>query len=127
MLDHVGFTSAIPGEGATGADEEAGKAVEPPGFTGNAPGGPSRWSTERTGAMGAAEARAGGRGAIRSGHRPTLPPRHGIPALAAGQGPRQCTFDQLAPELGRRSSRNYSAMSLLFDEPLIAGFRYEKH
>ena len=25
------------------------KLVEPPGFTGRSPGGPSRWSTERTG------------------------------------------------------------------------------
>ena len=31
-----------------GADHEAREAHRPPGFTGNAPGGPSRWSTERS-------------------------------------------------------------------------------
>jgi ATP-dependent DNA ligase len=49
-LDHVGFTSAIP----AGDKEELTKRLEaliaPPGFTGDAPGGPSRWSNERTGA-----------------------------------------------------------------------------
>ena len=35
----------------------------PPGFTGNAPGGPSRWSTRAQHRMGAAAARAGRRGA----------------------------------------------------------------
>ncbi len=47
-LDHVGFTSSFT------ADERRELApllvplVEPPGFTGKAPGGPSRWSTRRS-------------------------------------------------------------------------------
>ena len=47
-LDHVGFTSAIPQteRGALTRELEALRA--PPGFTGRAPGGPSRWSTERS-------------------------------------------------------------------------------
>lgn len=48
LLDHVGFTS-----GLAAADKEAlttrlEALIEPPGFTGAAPGGPSRWSTERS-------------------------------------------------------------------------------
>ena len=41
---HLGY----PGGGPAGADPKARKAIEPPGFTGIAPGGPSRWNTERT-------------------------------------------------------------------------------
>ena len=52
LLHHVGFTSAIRREGAARADEEARGADRAPGFTGNAPGGPSRWNTERSMASG---------------------------------------------------------------------------
>ncbi len=48
-LDHVGFTSAIPAEERDALTARLEALVEPPGFTGRAPGGPSRWSTERTG------------------------------------------------------------------------------
>jgi ATP-dependent DNA ligase len=48
-LNHVGFTSALP----VGEKLELTARLEAlrgePGFTGRAPGGPSRWSTERTG------------------------------------------------------------------------------
>jgi ATP-dependent DNA ligase len=45
-LNHVGFTSNMPDRPALTERLEA--LVEEPGFTGNAPGGPSRWSTERS-------------------------------------------------------------------------------
>ena len=48
-LDHVGFTSAIPADEKAALTKRLEKLVEPPGFSGNAPGGPSRWSTERSG------------------------------------------------------------------------------
>ncbi|HWT11121.1 MAG TPA: ATP-dependent DNA ligase [Allosphingosinicella sp.] len=48
-LDHVGFTSAIPAEERAALTARLEALVEPPGFTGRAPGGPSRWSTERSG------------------------------------------------------------------------------
>ncbi len=48
-LDHVGFTSAIPAGERRDLTRRLEAMVEPPGFTGNAPGGPSRWSTERSG------------------------------------------------------------------------------
>ncbi|MDB5407219.1 MAG: ATP-dependent ligase [Rhodospirillales bacterium] len=47
-LDHVGFTSAIANADRAALTERLEPLVAPPGFTGNAPGGPSRWSTERT-------------------------------------------------------------------------------
>ncbi|WP_166041387.1 ATP-dependent DNA ligase [Sphingosinicella sp. YJ22] len=47
LLNHVGFTSNMPDRAELTKRLEA--LVEPPGFTGAAPGGPSRWSTERSG------------------------------------------------------------------------------
>ena len=49
LLDHVGFTSTIANNERRGADPKASRIAGPPGFTGKAPGGPSRWSTERSG------------------------------------------------------------------------------
>jgi ATP-dependent DNA ligase len=48
-LDHVGFCSGLTTELKKELLPTLEKMVEPPGFTGQAPGGPSRWSTERTG------------------------------------------------------------------------------
>jgi ATP-dependent DNA ligase len=47
-LNHVGFTSAIPAAERAELTRRLEKLVEAPGFTGSAPGGPSRWSTERS-------------------------------------------------------------------------------
>ncbi|HVW09030.1 MAG TPA: ATP-dependent DNA ligase [Bryobacteraceae bacterium] len=47
-LNHVGFTSSIPLADREKLTKKLQKLVEPPGFTGAAPGGPSRWSTERS-------------------------------------------------------------------------------
>ena len=48
LLDHVGFTSAISRGERAALTRKLEKLVEPPGFTGSAPGGPSRWSTKRS-------------------------------------------------------------------------------
>jgi ATP-dependent DNA ligase len=48
LLDHVGFTSTIAAKDKPELTEKLEKLVAPPGFTGGAPGGPSRWSTERS-------------------------------------------------------------------------------
>jgi ATP-dependent DNA ligase len=45
-LNHVGFTSNMPARAALTARLEA--LVEPPGFTGAAPGGKSRWANARS-------------------------------------------------------------------------------
>jgi len=49
LLHHVGFTSAIPAEEKRELTKKLEALREPPGFTGKSPGGPSRWSTERSG------------------------------------------------------------------------------
>jgi ATP-dependent DNA ligase len=48
QLDHVGFTSAIAAKDKPELTEKLEKLKGKPGFTGKAPGGPSRWSTERS-------------------------------------------------------------------------------
>ena len=48
LLHHVGFTSNIPNPEKPTVTRRLEKLVKPPGFTGSAPGGPSRWSTERS-------------------------------------------------------------------------------
>jgi ATP-dependent DNA ligase len=48
LLHHVGFTSGIAAKDKKALTRQLEKLIEPPGFTGNAPGGPSRWSTERS-------------------------------------------------------------------------------
>jgi ATP-dependent DNA ligase len=48
LLHHVGFTSSIAARDRPAWTRELTQLIEPPGFTGNAPGGPSRWSTDRT-------------------------------------------------------------------------------
>jgi ATP-dependent DNA ligase len=49
LLHHVGFTSSIKREDKPALTEKLKALIAPPGFIGNAPGGPSRWSTERSG------------------------------------------------------------------------------
>jgi len=47
-LDHVGFCSSLAASERKGLKEKLERLRKPPGFTGRAPGGPSRWSTERS-------------------------------------------------------------------------------
>jgi ATP-dependent DNA ligase len=49
LLHHVGFTSTIRREDKPTLTRKLEKLIASPGFTGNAPGGPSRWSTKRSG------------------------------------------------------------------------------
>ena len=49
LLHHVGFTSAFKASEKKELTKKFEALRKAPGFTGNAPGGPSRWSTERTG------------------------------------------------------------------------------
>ena len=48
LLHHVGFTSALANSEKPALTKRLKKLVAPPGFTGEAPGGPSRWSTARS-------------------------------------------------------------------------------
>lgn len=96
LLDHVGFTSGFVGIDKAELTAKL-EALRGEGFSGNAPGGPSRWSTERT-----------------STYEPVKPElvvevsydhvsggrfRHGTKILRwrPDKSPRQCTYDQIAP------------------------------
>jgi ATP-dependent DNA ligase len=48
LRHHVGFTSNIPNDAKPALTKQLEGLVKPPGFTGQAPGGPSRWSTARS-------------------------------------------------------------------------------
>jgi ATP-dependent DNA ligase len=48
LVHHVGFTSTIKNTERAALTKKLEKLIGPPGFTGNAPGGPSRWSTKRS-------------------------------------------------------------------------------
>jgi len=48
LLNHVGYTSSLTLADRRALTPRLEALVEPPGFTGRAPGGPSRWSNERS-------------------------------------------------------------------------------
>jgi len=48
LLNHVGFTATIAARERPALTRKLEALREPPGFTGSAPGGPSRWSTARS-------------------------------------------------------------------------------
>ena len=95
LLHHVGFTSAFKAGERRELTDKFEALKKPPGFSGNAPGGPSRWSTERTGEWEPVDPQVvvevtydhftGGRF------------RHGtkIVRWRPDKAPRQCTLDQV--------------------------------
>jgi ATP-dependent DNA ligase len=48
LLDHVGFTSSIHAQDRSALTQKLEAMIKPPGFTGEAPGGMSRWSTKHS-------------------------------------------------------------------------------
>jgi len=97
-LDHVGFTSAIPAGEKAALTKRLEALIEPPGFTGKAPGGPSRWSTERTGEW--QPLRPELVAEVRYDHVTGDRFRHGTKFLRwrPDKAPGQCRMDQLEPE-----------------------------
>lgn len=97
-LDHVGFTSGISNADRPALTKKLEKLRGGEGFSGDAPGGPSRWSNERSAAW--------------EPLKPTLVAevqydqvtgerfRHGTRFLRwrPDKAPKQCTFDQLVKE-----------------------------
>ena len=98
-LHHVGFTSAIPAKERPELTKTLEALVQPPGFTGNAPGGPSRWNTERTGQWEPLKPKLVVE--VRYDQVTGRRFRHGTALLRwrPDKSPKQCTFQQLAPEL----------------------------
>jgi ATP-dependent DNA ligase len=101
LLHHVGFTSGFKASERKELAKRFEALKKPPGFTGNAPGGPSRWSTERSGEWEPLDPVTvvevtydhftGGRF------------RHGTKILRYRQdkAPRQCTMDQVEGREGK--------------------------
>src|SRR5579872_799380 len=50
LLQHVGFTSSIEAANRSALTRKLQALIAPPGFTGRAPGGPSRWNSEKSSA-----------------------------------------------------------------------------
>jgi ATP-dependent DNA ligase len=97
-LDHVGFTSTIAMEDRPALTKRLEALVEKPGFTGDAPGGPSRWSTKRTGEW--EPLRPELVVEVRYDHVTGGRFRHGTKFLRwrPDKAPQQCRKDQLQPE-----------------------------
>ena len=95
-LDHVGFTSTIANGDRAELTTRLEALRQPPGFSGKAPGGPSRWSTERSGQW--EPLRPELVVEVRFDHVTGGRFRHGTKFLRwrPDKSPRQCTFDQMA-------------------------------
>ncbi len=101
LLHHVGFTSAFKALEKRELTKEFESLRKAPGFTGDKPGGPSRWSTERSGEWEPVEAKlvvevsydhfTGGRF------------RHGTKIIRRrpDKAPRQCTMEQVEHREGK--------------------------
>ena len=99
ILHHVGFTSGLPAKERPALTEKLETLIEAPGFTGNAPGGPSRWASARS--MAWEPLRPKLVVEVRYDQVTGRRFRHGTALLRwrPDKSPKQCTFEQIAPEL----------------------------
>jgi len=95
LLHHVGFTSTIAAPDKKALTLKLEKLVAPPGFTGGAPGGPSRWSTGRSAQWQPLKPKFVVE--VRYDHFSGQRFRHGTKLLRwrPDKSPRQCTMDQV--------------------------------
>jgi ATP-dependent DNA ligase len=98
LLHHVGFTSSIPASERAALTKRLEALAGAPGFTGDSPGGPSRWSTERTGDWQPLKPELVAE--VRYDHVTGRRFRHGTRFLRwrPDKAPGQCRMDQLRPE-----------------------------
>ncbi len=96
-LDHVGFTSSFSRDGRRALKEVVLPVRGGEGFNGNAPGGPSRWSTRRSGEW--EPLKPGLVCEVLYDHFSGGRFRHGTKFLRwrPDKDPRQCTLDQVRP------------------------------
>ncbi|WP_026620532.1 ATP-dependent DNA ligase (plasmid) [Ensifer sp. WSM1721] len=96
-LSHVGFTATISDKERPALTRRLEALIEPPGFTGKAPGGPSRWSSERSGEW--EPVRPELVVEVRFDHVSNRRFRHGTKLMRwrPDKDPRQCTYEQIAP------------------------------
>lgn len=97
-LDHVGFTSGIAKTDQAPWKKKFAPLRGGEGFTGDAPGGPSRWSTERSAQWEKLKPTLVAE--VRYDHVTGDRFRHGTKFLRwrPDKSPKQCTFDQLQKE-----------------------------
>lgn len=95
-LNHVGYTSALSAAERHALTPRLEQMIAPPGFTGRAPGGPSRWSTDRSGDW--QPLRPELVVEVQFDHVTDERFRHGTRLLRwrPDKAPRQCRMDQLA-------------------------------
>ncbi|MDB4912797.1 MAG: dependent ligase, partial [Gemmatimonadetes bacterium] len=106
LLHHVGFTSNVPNADKATVTKTLEGLMGGTGFTGQAPGGPSRWSTERSSQWEPLAPKLVAE--VKYDHFSGGRFRHGTSFLRwrPDKPPRQCTIDQVEQE-GR------SALALL--------------
>jgi ATP-dependent DNA ligase len=99
LLHHVGFTSSFTAKERADLTPVVEKLIEPPGFTGQAPGGPSRWSTERSAKWEPLAPKIVVE--VEYDHFTNGRFRHGTGFLRwrKDKAPSQCTLDQVGPEM----------------------------
>lgn len=102
-LDHVGFTSSFTAEQRQELKKIVEPQIKPPGFTGKAPGGPSRWSTRRSDEWKPLKPELVCE--VRYDHFSGGRFRHGTKFLRwrPDKKPKQCTFDQVLPKRGKHA------------------------
>jgi ATP-dependent DNA ligase len=101
LLHHVGFTSAFKADEKAALTKKFEALKKAPGFTGNAPGGPSRWSTERSRQWEPLDPKVVLE--VTYDHFTGERFRHGtkIVRWRKDKAPRQCTLDQVAHREGK--------------------------
>jgi ATP-dependent DNA ligase len=100
-LDHVGFTSTIKDADRARLTRRLEALRQAPGFTGKAPGGPSRWSTRRSAEW--EPLRPELVAEVRFDHVTADRFRHGTKLLRwrPDKAPSQCTFEQIRPPVAQ--------------------------
>jgi ATP-dependent DNA ligase len=95
LLHHVGFTSGIAAADRPGLTKKLERLIEAPGFTGNAPGGPSRWNRGKENAWQPLKPKLVVE--VCFDHVTANRFRHGTKLLCwrPDKAPEQCTMDQL--------------------------------
>ena len=98
LLHHVGFTSSFTAKQRAEFTPKLEKLIRKPGFTGQAPGGPSRWSTKRSAEWEPLAPKLVIE--VEYDHFTNGRFRHGTKLLRwrPDKAPKQCTLDQVGPE-----------------------------
>jgi ATP-dependent DNA ligase len=98
LLHHVGFTSSFTAKQRAEFTPKLEKLIRKPGFTGQAPGGPSRWSTKRSTEWEPLAPKLVVE--VEYDHFTNGRFRHGTKLIRwrPDKAPSQCTLDQVGPE-----------------------------